>query len=255
MSNPRKQFNYDSTLEELTVLLGDRLKTALSVCEQYGKDESFHPALAPHGVIQAENAAEIQLIVKICNRNKTPIIPHGAGTSLEGNIAALRGGICIDSARMDSIIAVNQHDFDAVVQPGVTRRQLNKHLKDSGLFFPIDPGADASIGGMAATRASGTNAVRYGSMRENVINIEMILADGSIIQTAKRSRKSSAGYDLTRLMVGSEGTLGIFTAQLIVCFDLQRDNKHFPQWAPHHLQSQMEAPMIGYRLQRPDAPL
>ena len=211
MTNPQKEYNYDLALEELRGVFGDRLKTAVSVCEQFGKDESFHPTMAPHGVIQPESASEIQSIVKICARHGTPIIPHGAGTSLEGNIAALMGGICIDSANMNKILQVNSEDFDVVVQPGVTRRQLNEHLRDTGLFFPIDPGADATIGGMTATRASGTNAVRYGSMRDNVVNLEVVLADGSIIHTAKRSRKSSAGYDLTRLMVGSEGTLGVFT--------------------------------------------
>ena len=212
MSTTREKYNYDPALSELSDLFGDRLVTKASVCEQYGKDESYHPSMPPHAVIQPVNKSEVQAIVEICSRHRTPIVPYGAGTSLEGNIAALQGGICIDSARMNSIISVNQGDFDAVVEPGVTRRQLNKHLKGSGLFFPIDPGADASIGGMAATRASGTNAVRYGSMRENVVNIEAVLADGSVIQTAKRSRKSAAGYDLTRLMVGSEGTLGIFTS-------------------------------------------
>ncbi|WP_423911004.1 FAD-binding oxidoreductase [Candidatus Spongiihabitans sp.] len=219
-NNPQKQFNYAPALEELAQLFGSRLKTEHAVCEQYGKDESFHPSVPPHAVIQPENATEVQSIVKICNRNKTPIIPHGAGTSLEGNIAALSGGICIDSAMMNAIISVNHGDFDALVQPGVTRRQLNQHLKNSGLFFPIDPGADATLGGMAATRASGTNAVRYGSMRENVVNIEAVMADGSIIQTAKRSRKSAAGYDLTRLMVGSEGTLGFFTALTVKLYPL-----------------------------------
>ena len=204
-------FSYDQTLDELSAIFGDRLKTTAAICDQFGKDESFHPSKPPHGVIQPRNAAEVQEIVRICNRNRTPVIPHGAGTSLEGNIAALRGGICLDSGLMDAIVSVNADDFDVVVQPGVTRRQLNAHLKGTGLFFPIDPGADATIGGMAATRASGTNAVRYGSMRENVVNIEAVLADGSMIRTAKRSRKSSAGYDLTRLMVGSEGTLGVFT--------------------------------------------
>ena len=220
MTNAQKKFSYDPTLEALAGLFGGRLKTAEAVCEQYGKDESFHPSAPPHAVIQPQNAAEVQSIMKICNRHKTPVIPHGAGTSLEGSIAALRGGICIDSALMNSVLAVNHGDFDALVQPGVTRRQLNQHLKNSGLFFPIDPGADASLGGMAATRASGTNAVRYGSMRENVINIEAVLADGSLIQTAKRSRKSAAGYDLTRLMVGSEGTLGFFTALTVKLYPL-----------------------------------
>ncbi len=204
-------FSYEQTLDELSAMFGNRLQTAAAICNQFGKDESFHPSKPPHGVIQPENAGEVQEIVRICNRNRTPVIPHGAGTSLEGNIAALKGGICIDSGLMNAIVSVNADDFDVVVQPGVTRRQLNAHLKGTGLFFPIDPGADATIGGMAATRASGTNAVRYGSMRENVVNIEAVLANGSIIRTAKRSRKSSAGYDLTRLMVGSEGTLGVFT--------------------------------------------
>ena len=212
MNGIQESFNYDPALQKLASLFGDRLQTAVSICEKYGKDESFHPSIPPHAVIQPASREEIQDIVAICAEHQTPIIPHGAGTSLEGNIAALRGGVCIDSALMNQIIAVNHDDFDAVVQPGVTRRQLNEHLKDTGLFFPIDPGADATIGGMTATRASGTNAVRYGSMRENVVNIEAVLADGSVIQTARRSRKSSAGYDLTRLMVGSEGTLGVFSA-------------------------------------------
>ena len=207
----RQVYNYDAGLDELIRTFGDQIQTAESVCLQYGQDESFHPPMPPHAVVQPENSEQVQQIVQICRKHKMPIIPHGAGTSLEGNIAALKGGICIDSGRMNSIIRVNAEDFDVAVQPGVTRRQLNQSLKGSGLFFPIDPGADATIGGMAATRASGTNAVRYGSMRENVINIEMVLADGSMIRTARRSRKSSAGYDLTRLMVGSEGTLGIFT--------------------------------------------
>ena len=207
----RQVYNYDAGLDELVRVFGDRIQTAESVCQQYGKDESFHPSAPPHAVVQPENAEQAQHIVRICREHGMPIVPHGAGTSLEGNIAALKGGICIDSGLMNSIVRVNAEDFDVVVQPGVTRRQLNRELKGSGLFFPIDPGADATIGGMAATRASGTNAVRYGSMRENVINIEMVLADGSIIRTARRSRKSAAGYDLTRLMVGSEGTLGIFT--------------------------------------------
>ena len=211
MHKLREVFNYDSGLAALTKSFGNQIQTSESVCLQYGKDESFHPSMPPHAVIQPESTAQIQEIVRICSQYKMPIIPHGAGTSLEGNINAVRGGICIDSGQMNEIIQINNNDFDVVVQPGVTRRQLNAALKDTGLFFPIDPGADASIGGMAATRASGTNAVRYGSMRENVVNIEAVLADGAIIRTARRSRKSAAGYDLTRLLVGSEGTLGIFT--------------------------------------------
>ena len=198
-------------LSEFSAVFGDRLITSDSAMAPYAKDESFHVSRLPHAVIQPESREEIQNIVKICGRHRMPVVARGAGTSLEGNCLAVQGGICIDTTKMNKIVVVNHSDFDVVVQPGVTRRQLNRHLKDTGLFFPIDPGADATLGGMAATRASGTNAVLYGSMRENVINVEAVLADGSLIRTARRSRKSAAGYDLTRLMVGSEGTLGVLT--------------------------------------------
>ena len=211
MTNRVNAYDYGDSLTELAAIFGDRLMTSASVCAQYGKDESFHALKPPNAVIQPQDRQEVQQIVAICNRNATPVIPHGAGTSLEGNIAALQGGVCIDTGKMDQIVQVNNEDFDVTVQPGVTRRQLNQYLKDTGLFFPIDPGADATIGGMAATRASGTNAVRYGTMRENVVNIEAVMADGSVINTAKRAKKSAAGYDLTRLLVGSEGTLAMFT--------------------------------------------
>lgn len=201
----------ETIASELAAIFGDRMITTEAGCAPYRKDESFHVARPPHAVVQPENAEEIQEMVRWCARHRMPIVPRGAGTSLEGNCLAVCGGICIDTTRMNSVIAVHQDDFHAVVQPGVTRRQLNNYLKGSGLFFPIDPGADATLGGMAATRASGTNAVLYGSMRENVVNIELVLADGSLIRTAKRPPKSAAGYDLTRLMVGSEGTLGVFT--------------------------------------------
>ena len=203
--------DYTNTLNALRDLFGERLLTSKAVREQYGRDESFHRPFPPDAVIRPRDKHEVQQIVRVCAAHLTPIVPYGAGTSLEGNVAAMAGGICVDSSEMKQILAVNAEDFDVVVQPGVTRRQLNDHLKGSGLFFPIDPGADASLGGMAATRASGTNAVLYGSMRENVINIEAVLADGSLIRSARRAKKSSAGYDLTGVLVGSEGTLAIFT--------------------------------------------
>ena len=210
-SNVNHGANHAAAIAALRDAFGARLLTADSVREQYGKDESFHRAYPPDAVVRPRDKTEVQTIVRICAAQLAPIIAYGAGTSLEGNVAALRGGVCIDFSQMNNILAVNADDFDAVVQPGVTRRQLNTHLKDSGLFFSVDPGADASLGGMAATRASGTNTVRYGSMRENVINIEAVMANGELIRTANRARKSAAGYDLTRLLIGSEGTLAVFT--------------------------------------------
>ena len=190
---------------------GQQFSNSKSILEQHTHTMTIHESELPDGVVFAETKEDVQKVVKICSEYKCPIIPFGVGSSFEGHINAPYGGISIDMNNMNKIIKVYQEDLLVVVQPGVTREQLNTHLRDTGLFFPIDPGANASIGGMTATRASGTNAVRYGTMKDNVIALEVVTPDGQIIKTANKARKSSAGYDLTRLMVGSEGTLGITT--------------------------------------------
>jgi D-lactate dehydrogenase (cytochrome) len=196
----------------LSARFGDRFSMSQALREQHANTLTWLGCEPPDAVVFAETEAEVLEVVKLCAASRVPIIPFGAGTSLEGHINAPFGGISLDLSRMNRILAVHEADLDCMVEPGVTRKALNDHLRDSGLFFPVDPGADASLGGMAATRASGTNAVCYGTMRDLVLGLSAVLADGSVIKTGGRARKSSAGYDLTRLLVGSEGTLGIITS-------------------------------------------
>ena len=191
---------------------GERLNTGASMREQHGHTTTYLPNQQPDAVVFPQSAEEVKDIVRICADHKVPIIPFGAGSSLEGQLNAPSGGISIDMVNMNRVLAVNAEDLDCVVEPGITREDLNVHLRDTGLFFPIDPGANASIGGMTATRASGTNAVRYGTMKDNVLSLTVVTADGQEITTGSRAKKSSAGYDLTRLFVGSEGTLGVITS-------------------------------------------
>ena len=200
-----------TVVDALTALLGDRVSTSTGVRDHHSKDESWHVPHRPDAVVFPNSTEEVAEIVRICARHQTPVVAYGTGTSLEGNVIPEHGGVVVDLVNMNQVLKVNVEDLDATVQARVTRKQLNEFIRDQGLFFPIDPGADASLGGMAATRASGTNAVRYGTMRENVLALTVVLADGRIIRTSRRSRKSAAGYDLTRVFVGSEGTLGIIT--------------------------------------------
>ncbi len=202
---------HNTAIDELKIRFGDRLSTSNGVRDHHGKDESWHHPHRPDAVVFPNSTEEVAEIVRICARYGTPVIAYGTGTSLEGNVIPHLGGVVVDLINMNQVLRVSAEDLDVTVQARVTRKQLNEFIRDQGLFFPIDPGADASLGGMAATRASGTNAVRYGTMRENVLALTVVLADGRIIKTSRRSRKSAAGYDLTRLFVGSEGTLGIIT--------------------------------------------
>jgi D-lactate dehydrogenase (cytochrome) len=207
-------------LDALKARFGERCSTAAAVRDQHGRGESVYDAAPPDAVLFCESTEEVAFVVSLAATHAAPVIPFGVGSSLEGHLLAVQGGVSIDVSRMNRIVAVNAEDLTVTVQAGVTREQLNREIKDTGLFFPIDPGANASLGGMAATRASGTNAVRYGTMKDNVLALTVVTADGSVMRTGTRARKSSAGYDLTRLMVGSEGTLGVMAEVTLKLYPL-----------------------------------
>jgi D-lactate dehydrogenase (cytochrome) len=208
---PRNENGIQTVVGILKQKFGDRLQTGQAIREQHGHTTTWIENQSPDAVVFPQSTDEVAEIVKACATHKVPVIAFGTGTSLEGHVNAPAGGISVDLTQMNKVLAVNASDLDCVVQPGVTREDLNTHLRDQGLFFPIDPGANASLGGMAATRASGTNAVRYGTMKDNILSLEAVMPDGQIIRTGHRAKKSSAGYDLTRLLIGAEGTLGIIT--------------------------------------------
>jgi D-lactate dehydrogenase (cytochrome) len=207
-------------IDALKARFGANCSTAMAVREQHGRDESSFQAPPPAAVVFAESTKDVADAVQLASQYEVPVIPFGVGSSLEGHLLAVQGGISIDVSRMNKVLSINAEDLTVTVQPGVTRKQLNEEVKSTGLFFPIDPGADATIGGMSATRASGTNAVRYGTMRENVLSLEVVTASGEVIRTGSRAKKSAAGYDLTRLFVGSEGTLGVITEVTVRLYPL-----------------------------------
>ena len=200
--SPQERKAADAVIAALAARYGNRLVTSPAVREQHGHTTTWIANQPPDAVVFPQATEEVQEIVRLCARHRVPVVAFGTGTSLEGQVNAPRGGICLDFRDMNRVLAVHPEDLDCVIEPGITRKALNEHLRDSGLFFPIDPGADASLGGMAATRASGTNAVRYGTMKDNVLALKAVLASGEVVTTARRAKKSSAGYDLTRLMVG-----------------------------------------------------
>ena len=210
-SDQNFDYNKEDALNALKKEFGQQFSNSKSVREQHTDTTTIHKSKLPDGVVFAENEDDVKRTIEICNKYKCPIIPFGVGSSLEGHVNALYGGVSIDLNNMNKILNVSPEDSFAIVQPGVTREQLNTYLRDTGLFFPIDPGANASLGGMSATNASGTNAVRYGTMKDNVISLKVVMPNGEIVKTANKAKKSAAGYDLTRLIVGSEGTLGIIT--------------------------------------------
>src|SRR5438034_10307428 len=201
----------NAVIAALAAKFGNRLVTSQAVREQHANTTTLIANEPPDAVVFPQASGEVQDVVRICAERRVPVIPFGTGTSLEGHVNAPYGGVSIDFRDMNRVLAVNAQDLDCVVEPGITRKELNEHLRDQGLFFPLDPGADASLGGMAATRCSGTNAVRYGTMKDNVLALKVVLANGELIRTAHRARKSAAGYDLTRIFVSSEGTLGVIT--------------------------------------------
>jgi D-lactate dehydrogenase (cytochrome) len=201
----------DAVIAALAARFGNRLVTSQAVREQHGHTTTWIATQPPDAVVFPQTTEDVQDIVRLCAEHRVPVISFGVGTSLEGQVNAPRGGVCLDFRDMNRVLKVHAEDLDCVIEPGITRKQLNESLRDQGVFFPIDPGADASLGGMAATRASGTNAVRYGTMKDNVLALKVVLANGEVMSTARRAKKTSAGYDLTRLMVGSEGTLGVIT--------------------------------------------
>ena len=240
-------------LEALKSRFGDRCSTAAAVREQHGRDESPFPVTPPEAVVFCESTDEVAAVVKLAHEHAVPVIPYGVGSSLEGHLLAVQGGVSVDVSRMTKVVQVNPEDLTVTVEAGVTREQLNAEIRDTGLFFPIDPGANASLGGMAATRASGTNAVRYGTMRENVLGLAVVTASGDVIRTGTRAKKSSAGYDLTRLFVGSEGTLGVMTEVTLKLYPLPEAVSaticHFPTIA-QAVQVTIQLTQIGVPIAR-----